>query len=257
MIVQMARALAVVGVLAVTGIGSGARAAEVKALFPGTLRYTANQVIPDFEKTTGHKVTIAYSSAGAVTDNIRKGVAADVAVTAAPQIDDLQKEGKIVSGSGSVLAKVGVGVFVPKGHTKPDVGTIEALKASLLSARSIVYTNPAAGGPVGIYLAKLMDQLGIADQMKPKTKLTPGGEANHTLAVNGDAEFGFNMINEILADNRVDLVGPLPPPIQEYTVFAAGLISLSQQQDAGKALIGFLSSPATRSVMKKLGFESM
>jgi molybdate transport system substrate-binding protein len=252
--VQVLATVAIVGTLHLIG-GATAQGAELKALFPVTLTYTANQVIPEFEKDTGHKVTITYSTAGVVTTSVRTGVAADVAVTAASQIDSLRNEGKIVPGSSTILAKVGVGVFVPKGHPKPDVSSVEALKASLLSAKSIVYTDPTAGGPVGIYVAKLLDQLGIGEQMKPKTRVTQGGEANHTLAVNGDAELGFNMINEILADARVDLAGPLPPPVQNYTVFAAGLISLSTQQEAGRTLIHFLSSPSTVAVMRMRGFE--
>jgi molybdate transport system substrate-binding protein len=249
--------LAIVAVVeAVHLIGSATvQEAELKALFPITLTYTANQVIPEFEKGTGHKVMITYSTAGAVTTSVRMGVAADVAVTAAPQIDGLQNEGKIVPGSSTILAKVGVGLFVPKGHPKPDISSAEALKASLLSAKSIVYSNPALGGPVGIYMAKLLDQLGIDEQMKPKTRLSQGGEAVHTVAVDGEADFGFNMINEILADARLDLVGPLPPPVQDYTVFAAGLVSLSTQQDAARALIRFLSSPSTIAVMRMRGFE--
>lgn len=137
---------------------------------------------------------------------------------------------------------------------KPDVSSADALKASLLST-TIVYTDPAAGGPVGIYVAKLLDRIGIGAAMKSKTKLTNGGEANQTAVVDGEGEIGFNMINEILIDPRVELVGPLPSPLQDYTTFAAGIVSTSTQQVAGRALIGFLSSPDTLAVMRKLGFE--
>jgi molybdate transport system substrate-binding protein len=219
--IQALSIVACVGVVHLAG-GATAQGAELKALLPISLTHVANQVIPDFGKDAGHKVTITYSTAGMVTASVRKGVAADVAVTAAPQINDLQNEGHIVPGSSSVLAKVGVGVFVGKGHSKPDISSVEALKASLLSARSIVYSNPAAG---------------------------------HAPAANGEADFGFNMINEILADARVELVGPLPPSVQNYTVFAVGLVSHSAQQDAGRALIHFLTSPSTIAVMRMRGFE--
>jgi molybdate transport system substrate-binding protein len=228
-------------------------AAEIKALFAETFRPTAAQVIPLFEKSSGHNVTIAFGTAGAVTAKVKNGELADVAITAAPQIDDLERQGKIAGGP-ITLAKVGVGVFVRKGAPRPDISTADALKTSLLAA-TIVYTDPAAGGPVGIYVAKLLDRLGIGATMKPKTKLTKGGEANQAAVVDGEAEIGFNMINEILIDPRVDLVGPLPAPIQDYTTFAAGIVATSTQQDAGRALIGFLSSPDTLAVMRKLGFD--
>jgi molybdate transport system substrate-binding protein len=229
-----------------------ANAAEIKALFPGTLRPMATQVIPQFEKSSGHKVTIAYATAGAVTARVEKSEPADVAITAAPQIDDLVRQGKVIRGQ--VLAKVGVGVFVRKGAPRPDISSADAMKASLL-ATTIVYSDPATGSPAGIYVAKLLDRLGIATVMKPKTKLTTGGEANNNAVVNDEAEVGFNMINEIMIDPRVDFVGPLPPPIQDYTTFAAGIVATSTQQDAGRALIGFLSSPDMLAVMIKLGFE--
>jgi molybdate transport system substrate-binding protein len=229
-----------------------ADAAEIKALFPGTLRPMATQVIPQFEKSSGHKMTIAYATAGAVTARIQKCEPADVAITAAPQIDDLVRHGKIIGGR--VLAKVGVGVFVRKGAPKPNISSADAFKASVL-VTTIVYTDPAAGGPVGIYVAKLLDRLGIATAMKPKTKVTSGGEANNNAVVDGEAEIGFNMINEILIDPRVDLVGPLPPPIQDYTTFAAGIVATRTKQDAGRALIDFLSSLDMLAVMRKLGFE--
>jgi molybdate transport system substrate-binding protein len=164
--VQVLAVVACIGTVHLAG-SAPVQGAELKALLPISLTYVANQVIPDFEKDTGHKVTITYSTAGVVTAGVRKGVAADVAVTAAPQINDLQNEGHIVPGSSSIFAKVGVGVFVGKGHPKPDISSVEALKASLLSARSIVYSNPAAGGPVGIYMAKLIDQFGIGERRRP------------------------------------------------------------------------------------------
>jgi molybdate transport system substrate-binding protein len=230
-----------------------ADAAEIKALFPVTLRPTAAQVIAQFEKSSGHKVTITFGTAGAVAASVQKGEAADVVITALPQIGDLERQGKIAGGR-VILAKVGVGVFIRKGAPRPDIGSVDALKASLLAA-TIVYTDPSAGGPVGIYVAKLLDRLGIGAAMKPRTKLTRGGDANNDAVANGESEIGFNMINEIMIDPRVDLVGPLPPPIQDYTTFAAGIVAASTQQDAGRALIGFLSSPSVLAVMRRLGFE--
>ena len=113
----------------------------------------------------------------------------------------LERQGKIV-GDRVILAKVGIGLFVRRGAPKPNISSADALKSSLLAV-TIVYTDPAAGAPGGIYVAKLLDQLGIGAAMKPKTKLTRGGEANLNAVVDGEAEIGFNMINEILSDPRV------------------------------------------------------
>jgi molybdate transport system substrate-binding protein len=241
-------------VLTTAGMLSNANAAALKGLFPGSLKETVAAVIPQFEQSSGNKVTIVFSTAGAVATKVRNGEAADLAISSAPQIADLQKQGKVVTDQG--IAKVGVGVLVRKGASKPNIGTVDALKAALLSAKGISYTDPALGGPVGIYVAKLLDQLGIGAAMKLKTKLSGPGAAVSTTVVNGEAEIGFIMINEVLADPRVELVGSLPEAVQMYTQFAAGVIATSTQQDAANALSSDLASPSTLAIMKKLGFES-
>jgi molybdate transport system substrate-binding protein len=129
--------------------------------------------IPDLEKSSGHKITIAYGTAGAVADRVQKGEAADIVISAPPLIDQLQAQGKVVAGSRVIIAKVGVGVFMRKGAAKPDISSAEAFKRSMLAARSIAYPDPAGGGASGIYVASLLERLGIAVEMKPKTKLFP------------------------------------------------------------------------------------
>jgi molybdate transport system substrate-binding protein len=233
---------------------AAANAAEIKALLPLSLNYAAMEVVPSFVQATGHKVMVAYGTAGAVAGKVRNGDAADVLVSSAAQIDDLQKTGKIAAGTIGV-AKVGVGALVRKGAPRPDMSSVESFKAAVLAAKAISYTDPALGGPAGIYMAKLFDQLGVAEQVRPKTKLSGPGDAVSTTVVNGEAEIGFIMINEIIADPRVDFVGPLPQPIQDYTSFKAGLVAGSVQPQAGRALIEALSSPGALSVMTRLGFE--
>jgi molybdate transport system substrate-binding protein len=123
----------------------------------------------------------------------------------------------------------------------------------MLAAKAIGYTDPATGSADGIYLVSLFDRLGIAAEMKPKTKHPPGPSLYASVA-SGEVEIGFQMISEILAEPSVEFVGPLPPAIQNITQYAAGIIASSTQADAGKALIGFLSSPASVAVMKAKGF---
>jgi molybdate transport system substrate-binding protein len=235
---------------------SVAGATEIKAFFPGSLKYANAQLIPQFERSSGNKVSASYSTAGAVVDKIRNGEVADVAVSAAGAMNQLMKDGKLASGSTNAIIKVGAGALVRKGAPKPDISTVERLKAALLAAKAISYTDPALGGPVGIYIGKLMDQLGIGPEMKLKAKLSGPGDAVSTTVVNGEADIGFIMVNEILADPRVDFAGPLPQPVQYYTTFTGGIVAASKQQDAARAFITFLSSPASRLALEKLGFES-
>jgi molybdate transport system substrate-binding protein len=242
--------------LALFGIttGSTARAAEIKLLSASALHPAIDALIPDFEKSSGHKVTVAYGTAGAVADRVQKGEAADIVTSSVPMIDRLQAQGKVVAGDRVIIAKVGVGVFVRKGAAKPDISSADAFKRSMLAARSIAYPDPAGGGASGIYVASLLERLGIAAEMKPKTKLSTL-ETLYASVASGDVEIGFNQVSEILAQPTVELAGPLPSEIQNYTQFAPGIVTGSSQTDAARALVTFLSSPAAQTVLKAKGFE--
>ncbi len=243
--------------LALLGItaGSTARAGEIKLLCAVALHPAIDALIPDFEKSSGHKVTVAYGTAGAVADRVQKGEAADLVINSVPMIDRLQAQGKVAAGSRVIIAKVGVGVFVRKGAVKPDISSADAFKRSILAARSIAYPDPAGGGASGIYVASLLERLGIAAEMRPKTKLFPPTKVLYASVASGEVEIGFNQISEILAQPTVELAGPLPAAIQNYTQFAPGIVTRSSQADAGRALVTFLSSPAARTVLKAKGFE--
>lgn len=232
-----------------------ARNAEIKVLCAVALHSAMTVLIPDFEKSSGHRVTIAYGTAGGVADRVRNGAAADVVISAAPVMAQLQAQGKVVAGAPVIIAKVGVGVFVRRGAAKPDISSTEAFKRSMLAARSIAYPDPAGGGASGIYVASLLERLGIAEEMKPKTRLLPPTEVLYESVASGDVEMGFNQISEILAQPTVELAGPLPSAIQNYTQFVPGIVSGSSQAEAGRALVTFLSSPAAQTVLKAKGFE--
>jgi molybdate transport system substrate-binding protein len=242
--------------LALFGITAGAvvRAAEIRLLSASALHPAIDALIPDFEKSSGHKVTVAYGTAGAVADRVQKGEAADIVVTSVPMFDQLQAQGKVVAGDRAIIAKVGVGAFVRKGAAKPDISSTDAFKRAMLAAKSIAYPDPAGGGASGIYLASLLERLGIAAEMKSKTKLSTLGTLYASVA-NGDIEIGFNQVSEILAQPTVELVGPLPPAIQNYTQFAPGIVTGSSQTDAARAFVTFLSSPAAKTVLNARGFE--
>src|SRR6185437_8232130 len=243
--------------LALFGItaGSTARAAEIRLLSASALHPAIDALIPDFEKSSGHKVTVAYGTAGAVADRVQKGEAADIVVTSVPMFDRLQEQGKVVAGDRAIIAKVGVGAFVRKGAAKPDISSADAFKRSMLAARSIAYPDPAGGGASGIYVASLLERLGIAGEMKPKTRLLPPTEALYGSVASGDVEIGFNQISEIMAQPTVALAGPLPSEIQNYTQFAPGIIAGSSQIDAARELVTFLSSRDAQAVLKTKGFE--
>jgi molybdate transport system substrate-binding protein len=243
--------------LALFGVSAGtiARAAEIRLLCAVALHPAIDALIPDFEKSSGHKVTVAYGTAGAVADRVQKGDAADIVISSVPMIDRLQAQGKVVAGDRVIIAKVGVGAFVRKGAAKPDISSVDAFKRSMLAARSIAYPDPAGGGASGIYVASLLERLGIAGDMKPKTKLLPPTEVLYGSVASGDVEIGFNQISEILAQPTVELAGPLPSAIQNYTQFVPGIVTGNSQTDAARALVTFLSSSPAQTVLKAKGFE--
>ena len=142
-----------------------------------------------------------------------------------------------------------------KGAAKPDISSADAFKRSMLAARSIAYPDPAGGGASGIYVASLLERLGIAAEMKPKTKLSSSAEVLYASVATGEVEIGFNQISENLVQPTVELAGPLPSAIQNYTQFVPGIVTGSSQTDAARALVTFLSSPAAKTVLKAKGFE--
>lgn len=235
--------------------GSMAGAAEIKVLAAVALHPAIDALIPEFEKSSGHKVTVGYGTAGAVADRVQKGEAADVVISSAPMIERLQVQGKVAAGDRAIIAKVGVGAFVRKGSAKPDIKSADAFKRAMLAARSIAYPDPAGGGASGIYVASLLERLGIAGEMKPKTRLLPPTEALYGSVASGDVEIGFNQVSEILAQPTVELVGPLSSEIQNYTQFVPGIVVGGSQVEAGRSLVTFLYSPAAQSVLKAKGFE--
>jgi molybdate transport system substrate-binding protein len=240
--------------LTVTITPTASNAAEIKLLSAAALRPTFGELLPQFEKDTGHRVRVVYGNVGALTDRLTKGEAADVAIVTDTQIDELQKLGKVLAGTRLDVAKVGVGAFVRKNSPKPDISSVDAFKRTVLAAKTVTYSDPALGGAAGIYMARLMDRLGISDEMNQRIKLHPGGLL-YQIVANGQADLGFDQISLILEQPIVELVGPLPTPIQYYTTFAAGIGATSDQAEAGKALITFLASPSAQARMKTNGFE--
>ncbi len=211
-------------------------------------------LVPEFEKATGHKVVVDNGTVGQLQKRVDDGEAFDVLVLSPKGIEDYIKSGKIVAGSNANLAKVGVGVMVKEGAPKPDISTVEAFKQALLKAKSVGYIDPASGGSSGIYVAGLLDKLGIADQIKPKAKLQKGGHVSD-LVKTGEAEIGIHQMSEIVGQPGVILIGPLPAEIQNYTVYAVGLGTGAKEAEAAKAFIKVLIGPSAAGVLKSKGME--
>jgi len=248
--------LLVAGTLGVTLMGQPATSAELKVLTTGAFKQVVVALIPEFEKTTGHKVVLDNGTVGQLTKRVDQGESFDVLVLSPKGLEEQVAKGKVVGGSIANLAKVGVGVMVKAGAPKPDISTVDAFKQALLSAKSVGYIDPASGGSSGIYVASLLEKLGIAEQIKPKAKLQQGGHVSD-LVKSGQAEIGIHQNSEIVGQAGVDLVGPLPAPIQNYTTYAIGLGSGAQHTEEAKAFIRLLTGPLAASVLKSRGMEGL
>ncbi|HEY2755826.1 MAG TPA: substrate-binding domain-containing protein [Pseudolabrys sp.] len=231
-----------------------ANAVEVKVLTAGAFKQVMLALVPEYEKETGNKIVLDNDTAGGLQKRIAGGETFDVAIITPKAIDDLAAAGKIAQGSRVKIASVGVGVVVKEGAPKPDISTVEAFKKALLAAKSVAYIDPASGGSSGIYVDKLLERLGIADQIRPKAKLKQGGYVADLIA-SGQAELGVHQISEIMPVKGVTLVGPLPKEIQNTTTYAAGLSATTQHKDAAQALIKMFSHPDAETTLKAKGMD--
>jgi molybdate transport system substrate-binding protein len=249
------RALALGFASALLLIGS-ANAAEVRVMISGGLSAAYNALVPEFERTTGHKVLTAYGPSMGTTINaipvrLERGEGADVLIMVGYALGDLVKQGKVVADSRVDLVKSLIGICVKAGAPKPDISSPDALKRVLLAAKSIAYSDSASG----VYIStEMFERLGIAAEMKDKARKIPAEPVAGVVA-RGEAEIGFQQFSEMLPIAGVDIVGPLPPELQKVTVFSAGIATVSKEPEAGKALINFLASPAARDAIVKSGLE--
>jgi molybdate transport system substrate-binding protein len=240
--------LAGAGLLILAGTAS---AADIKVMASAAIKEAYLELVPQFEKSTEHKVTTTWAGTVDMMKRLTGGEVFDLVIMAGPSIDELVKQGKIVAGSRVDLAKSGVGVAVRAGAPKPDNTTSAGLKRAMLAAKSIAYST----GPSGVYIASLFQRMGIADAVKDKIKIGQPGTPIGEIIARGEAEIGFQQVSELLPVAGIDYIGPLPPDIQQITVFASGIHSAATQADAGKALVKFLTSPQAAPVIKKKGME--
>jgi molybdate transport system substrate-binding protein len=230
-------------------------AAELKVISAGAVRGLIAQIIDDYSHQTGQKFDFTIGTTGQLRNIIASGQQADLIICSAPLMAELEKTGKFTPGSRVDLGRVGIGVAVREGAAAPDVGTPDAFKAALVAARSIAFTNPAEGGTSGIYFSGLAQQLGIAEAVKAKAVLTKGGREAAVEVAQGRADMAIVFISEAMAVKGVRLAGPLPPPLQDYSVYAAAIPASSTDPAAARAFVTALASPAMAERWQRNGFE--
>ena len=259
---KIAIRLLAVNLALLAGLSAGAAgAAEIKVVSSGAIRAVLQQLTPAFEKSSGHKLVIEYATAGKVEEKVVTDEAIDVAILTKPRVDKLVSGAKLVGGTATILARVPIGLAVKKGAPHPDISSVEAFKRTLLDAKSIAYIDPASGGTSGIHLAQTLEKLGIAAELKPKTRLVspPAGQSSARVGEvvqRGEAEIGMQPISELMEVEGIDVVGPLPADLQSPDlVYMAGSPAVSEQPLPAKALIDFLAAPAAAPVYRAKGME--
>ena len=246
---KLAAAIAAAVTLTVTGMTG--HAAEIRVLSTQATEEAYRELVPEFEKATGNKVTTTFTGTLEANKRLAAGENYDLLIMAASSIDEHIKGGKVVPGSRVDLAKSGVGVGVKSGAPKPDISTTEALKKTILAARSIGYST----GPSGVYVTGLFQRLGVADEIKGRLKQTPTGVFVGSIIASGEAEIGFQQISELSHFAGVDYVGPLPADVQQFTMFSSGIIVGAKDADGAKALVKFITAPAAAAAFKNRGME--
>jgi molybdate transport system substrate-binding protein len=237
-------------VLLMLALGAGVQAADITVLASNGVKAVLQELAPRFETATGHTLVFRFATAAELKAQIEKGDTFDVAILTSAIIDDLIKQGRLAAATRADIARSGAGIAIRKGAPRPDIATADALKRTLLSAKSIAYVGQ--GATAGI-MTRIFERLGIAEEMRKKTRRLSGSAAE--AVASGDAELGFTQISEILPVAGAELAGPLPSELQVYTVFPAAVSASAKQPAAARSLITFLTAPAAVPVIKAKGME--
>jgi len=232
------------------------QAAEIHVMISGGMTAAFKSLVPEFERRSGNKVTIAYGPSMGTTTNaipvrLERGEPADVLIMVGYALSDLTTKGRVAPDSYVELANSPIGVAVKSGIPHPDISSADAVKRMLIAAKTIAYSDCASG----VYVStEMFDKLGIREEMKGKARMIPATPVGEIVA-QGEAEIGFQQISELKPVKGIDIVGPLPAGLQKITVFSAGIATAAKEPEAGKALIKFLGSPDARHVIAESGLD--
>ena len=231
--------------------------AEIKVLSANVFTGVLDGHFRDFERSSGHKVVFDYATAGNIKNRVQSGEFGDVAITTRLLMDELERDGKIVRGTTTNIARSTMALIVQSGAPKPDISSTDAFKRALLAANSITYPNPARGGPTGVVLPLILERLKSAAEVNPKTKFAPPGHFALELVAKGEAEVAIGQPMEALLQPGVEIVGPLPSELQSppHFTFVVGQMTIAKEPDAAHSLTLYLIGPAVQQSLKSKGME--
>lgn len=250
----MRRALAFVLATIATLSAAAANAAEIKVISAGAVRGLIATIIEDYSRQSGHTFDFTIGTTGQLRAVILSGFPADLIITSAPLMRELEQSPNLTPGSRVDLGRMGSGVVTREGAPVPDVSTPEAFKQTLIRAKSVALTDPTAGGTSAVHLVSLLERFGIPDLVKSKGVLTVGGKETAEAVVKGEAEIGFTLVSEIIAVKGARL-SELPASLQSYTLYTTAIPKASREPAFARAFVSHLTSPAMAPRWKAAGFE--
>src|SRR6185369_15749282 len=246
---------AIIALATLLAAAASAGAAEIKTLITTAMQAAIIELVPPFERASGHKVTVSYDPSGGLAERLRKGEFADMILVASTELDKLISEKKVKDRTD--VSRTGIGLAVRKGAPHPDVSTPDALKRTLLAAKSIGQTSLTGGGITALHVQRVLSELGIREQVSERLKFAAGGPNGRVsvLVASGEAEIGLQQVSELMSNPDVEVIGMLPTELQQITIYAGGVTTSAKQPDAAKALIQFLASPPAKAIYKTKGLD--
>lgn len=230
------------------------QAAEIRVLSTNAVTEVMHELVPAFEKATGHKVVAEFQPTSVMATRIKGGERSDVVILIKGALGELTQAGKVKAEGQADIAKTSLGIAVRAGSPKPDISTLEAFKQAMLNAKSVARSEAGASG---VQFGRVLEQLGIADAMKPKIKMVAGATPTATLVASGEAEIAVQMISELLPVAGVEIVGSLPGNLHYEIVVASAVSADAKEPAAAAELVRFLAAPAAAPVLKKKGMEGV
>lgn len=229
-------------------------AAEIRVLSATGIKTSIEELVPIFEKASGHKLAVTFGGGGAITKDVKGPGDADIVIIPQSNADSLVKSGKAMADAVSPLARTQIGVAVRKGAAKPDISTPEAFKRALLAAKAVAYNQPEGSGS-GAHVVKVLEQLGITKEVNAKAVLAQSGGGSTKVLLDGKAELGITQLSSYAGVAGIEIVGPIPRELQLSTVYVAAILTGSKNADAAKALVAFLRGAEAAKTYKSKGME--
>jgi molybdate transport system substrate-binding protein len=249
------RICAAIALTCATLASGPALADEIRLLSAAAMQSVFKEIGGDFERTSGHKLRIAYGTIGGISSRVLEGERADVVIGSTLSFPELVRRARIDPASQVTICTTGIGVVVPGGSAPPPMASSDDLKAALLAAKVVVYADPVRGGAAGVHIGRVLRDLGIADKLRQQITLAAGGDVTEVTLAQGPGALGMTQIGEIVGKAGAQYAGPLPAAVQNYTTFVAGTPAGEQPSQAVLQFLAFLRGPEAAAAIRAKGME--